>query len=197
MSRKQELEQNIIELYSEGSSFTYGSLVHEYPGARVEQEKAFISIQSVYGEDASICSMGLEYGYASFADIVVGKKRFFANNPPAAGIYSIENCLFILLCNYLNIYVLGEHSYYHESGFSYSRAREAGDFLPEFSCIDKFQNISIESLSNNITELLAKSSYERVHSEDLDSYLIKSIKLQSNLMGEPALLYDGYFNWTD
>ncbi len=185
-NRKQGLRNDIIELYAQGKNFAYGSLVYEYNTATVDQNVAITALKKEYSNDMELFALGFEYGYSSFLDCLIGKNRCYRESLKNEEIPK-QVCVFILFCNYKNIFVLGEHEYIDESGFT----------LPALHAVDHFTTNRTSSLASSIHKLLESGVYQRVYAAELDSKIPDSIKTESNLVGEYPLVFDGYFNWTD
>lgn len=105
-NRKNELRSEIIDLYAQGKEFVYGSLVHEYSTASDDQNAAIKTLEKKYFEDMQVFSCSFEYGYSSFLDCVIGKNECY-REPSSKDEFPTQVCVFMLFCNYKNIFVIG------------------------------------------------------------------------------------------
>lgn len=179
-----ELRTKLLELYAQGKHFDYGSLVYSYPGASKAQSEALSRLEREYGKDFEPFTLGFHMGCASFVDCMVGKKRCYR---PTDDDLDFQKCVYVLLCNYTNIFVIGEHSYFGSGG----------EILPEFNTVDQFTTNRTRDLASEVSTLLEPAEYQRVYAAELGGDLPEQIKTESNLIGDKPLIFDGYFNWTD
>ena len=186
LDRKNELHKHLVELYEQGESFDYGSLVYEYEEVSADQNVAIDTLNERYPDDLELSSLGFNYGYSSFLDCLVGKKQCRVK-PGKKVEFETQVCVFILFCNYKSIYVLGEHVYYGESGFA----------LPGFPSVDNFTTNRTSSLAKEVNALLEKTAYRRALASELDGNIPDIIKTESNMITDRPRVFDGYFNWTD
>lgn len=114
---------------------------------------------------------------------MLGTKKCFAENSKD----DYQKCIFVLFCDLANIYVIGEQCYGTDIGF----------LLPGFSSIDQFTSNDTRVLADEIQYALQGNNYERVLASDLAGPLPEGIEIDSNLVGESEVLFDGYFYWTD
>jgi len=183
-NRSVELRRKLEELYSQGDDFDNGFLLYEYPGSNEAQNEVLEILKLHYQQDLDVLSLGFHMGNASFLDCVVGKSRCYQKKP---GEFDEQKCVYVLLCNYTNIFVVGEHTYFDKGGIRF----------PCFDSVDKFESCMTSELANEVSTLLKTSSYRRVFATEVDGSIPDGMSTKSNLAGENQLVFDGYFNWTD
>jgi len=183
-TRSVELRRKLEELYAQGDHFDYGSLVYEYPGSNEAQNEVLQILKLHFPADLDAFSLGFHMGNASFMDCIIGKTRCHQDTSDRLG---EQRCIYVLFCNYTNIYVIGEHTYFERGGYR----------LPCFLSVDNFHSDITRELADEVSILLKTSSYRRAFATELDGALPKRISTKSNLAGNSQLIFDGYFNWTD
>jgi len=184
--RSKELRNDLVELYANGEDFDYGSLMYMYPDAEEHQNQAIEILQERYADELHVFAFGYNSSYASFLDCLIGKNLCYEEPAPEEE-FPIHKCLFVLFCHYKNIYVLGEHNYFDDDAF----------VSPGYSAVDNFTLECTKTIAAEVTILLKNAKYQRVHASDLGGEIPRIIKTESNLVGERALVFDGYFNETD
>jgi len=165
-NRKMELHNDIIELYSHGKNFTCGSLVYEYNTAIADQNSAIALLEEEYSKDMEVSKMGFEYGYSSFLDCLIGKSECY-REPPEKEKFPTQVCVFILFCNYKNIFVLGEHAFFDKGRF----------IFPAFQAVDNFTTNRTLSLATRIHKLLEGEAYQRVYAAGLQLDSTRAVHL--------------------
>ena len=69
--------------------------------------------------------------------------------------------------------------------------------LPGIESVDRFTNKKVSELEIEVARILQGSGYERVYASELNSPIPIGISVESNLVYDRPLVFDGYFSWID
>lgn len=164
----------------------FGEFTFSRRKVKKSHNQALSVLKQKYKKDIDILSLGFEMGFCSFTDVLVGVRRCnveFENSDRA----QFHHCLLVLICRISNIYVLGEHLFFDKNAYT----------LPGISSVDNFQNKKVKELARVVASALENTECKRVFANELDSPIPDGIKVESNLVGEEPVVFDGYFWWED
>lgn len=186
-SKRIEYHREILELYNSCDN-TQDGAVNYHP---VDVENAIEKTLSVLNADRNMTirqnAFGFNYGDCSFTDLIVKPSELYlAENPklnqPGS---SIE--LFIYLCNYRSIYVMGTRP----------GVKEEFLILPGLNSVDFFTTKHESAFGSVLSSILKSCGWTRAYADELSTSLEGEINLNSNLTHKEVTVFDAYFNWID
>ena len=194
VNRASQLRQGLAEFKERAqlkgkksrSKLQIGDFVFDGADVKKRHIQALKILGQNYKEDMVASSLGFEMGASSIVDILIGAKHCFLETKGTDKLVQ-QKCLYILLCRFANVYVIGQHSYFDNNAHA----------LPGIETVDNFQSKKLKDLACSVAMIMEASGCERVYAAELDGSLPRGIAIESNLVfGEPVL-FDGYFWWID
>ena len=168
------------------SNLHVGDFVFDRTDVKKRHKQALKILNQNYRKDSIAYSLGFGMGATSILDVLIGAKHCFLVPRDTKELIQ-QKCLFVFLCRFANVYVLGEHTYFDEDAYS----------LPGIESVDKFQNKKVKDLAESVAGLMQSAGCERLYAAELAGSLPHEISIESNLVLNEPVLFDGYFWWTD
>ena len=104
-----------------------GSFVFGSSHAKKFHNSAMRRLSEFYKKDMAAFSLGFEMGACTFDDYLIGQKQCYVLPETTGSLYQ-QSCIYLLICRFANIYVLGEHEYFDCNSYS----------LPCLDSVDNF-----------------------------------------------------------